>query len=404
MKNRSQSINEGRSGIKKFRTLAVQLARRIARPLAFVRWVVWPPKASLGKMEGVGKDGQSSFTILCGLNKQIKSFFLGLAFADSVRAGEPQRVTLRKLFSTDHELKKDCSLIVVELKQTHYARLNPGNWFFIPLWVRGEITLPIADKFLKHESVKSDLRRIRNHAFEYEVTLDGRLFDDFFDNMHVPYINKVHGEAAKFASPAETRKVRGNSDLLLVKKRGQPDRHIAGILIVYEPTGPRLWSLGIRDGNLDYVREGVVAALYHFSIHYLMAKGFLRINIGGSRPFLQNGVLQFKRKMSQTIIGSSWEGFALKILSYTPATKAFLQNNPFIFVSDDVLYGAIFTDFDRPLSQEKIQQLDKDYFHPGLAKLFIYCFNESEATKPDSIPPALAERIVIRSANDLTGL
>lgn len=242
-----------------------------------------------------------------------------------------------------------------------------------------------------------DLRKIRVHSLGFEITQDPQQFDDFYQNMYVPYIIKAHGASA-FIQPYEKMRAEfQNCDLLLITKQ---EERIAGFLIVYEKTGPRLWVSGIRDANREYVKDGVMGALYHFSFLYLKDKGFTKVKLGLSKAFLSDGVLQYKKKWSQKIVGTSSDWFALKILSYQGAAGSFLQKNPFIFESRGSLSGAVFVDTERPLSAKELRNIEKLYYTSGLSKLFIYHLQPSNVIKHDNIPPELSERIVLRSVGD----
>jgi hypothetical protein len=104
-------------------------------------------------------------------------------------------------------------------------------------------------------------------------------------------------------------------------------------------------------------------------------------------------VLQFKKKWSQRITDCCSNGFALRVLSHRPATRAFLCNNPFIFRRDGLFFGAVFADGDKPLTGEDIRQIDKDYFHPGMSRLFIYHLGSEPTPIPNLIPAELSQRI-----------
>ncbi len=144
-------------------------------------------------------------------------------------------------------------------------------------------------------------------------------------------------------------------------------------------------------------------ALYHFSLQYLEEKGYKKALMGWSRPFLRDGVLQFKKKWSQRITDGHDSGFALQLLSPTPAVKAFLCNNPFIYKNRGRFYGAVFADGAKPLSSEDVRQIDKDYYHPGLSRLLVYCFGQEKPPLPGPVPPELAEHIEVRCAAQLRG-
>jgi len=111
-----------------------------------------------------------------------------------------------------------------------------------------------------------------------------------------------------------------------------------------------------------------------------------------SRPFLRDGVLQYKKKWSQRIVGSYTDGFALKVLS-PAAAKPVLCHNPFIFKRRGVFYGAVFVDAAEPLSDEQIQEIHNDYFHVGLGRLFIYCLAQDDPRMPNGVSAELSNDV-----------
>ena len=243
-----------------------------------------------------------------------------------------------------------------------------------------------------------DLRKIRVHSLEFEVTQDPKQFDDFYHNMYVPYISGAHRSSAYIVPYEQMRTKFQNGDLLLIKKQ---EERIAGFLIVYDKTGPRLWVSGIRDANREYVKAGAMGALYHFSFLYLKDKGFTKVKVGLSRAFSRDGVFQYKRKWSQKIAGTSRSWFALKVLSYPAPAGAFLQKTPFIFEKHGILNSAVFLDVEKPLSAKELKRIEKLNFTPGLSKLFIYHFQHSNPIKQDNATPELFERIVFCSVEDI---
>lgn len=392
------NVNQIRDWAKTLYKKAPFPVRWIISPLIFCRRSVRQLRVELCRVEGIERSSQMPLSILCGAKGQNKSFLLGLAFAGSFREQILGRVWLWNISKAIHTVGKDCSLMLIEVRKSHRKWLRACNWFFVPCWVIGEIDIPFNREVLNGDSVKSDLRRIRKNGLEYEVTRDPRRFDDFYHNMYVPHISRAHGSEA-YIVPYEEKKIQFQKcDLLLVKK---DDKDIAGILLRHEPAGPRLWSLGIRDGNQEYLKAGAASALFHFSIQYLAIKGFSRVKIGLSRAFLRDGVLQYKRKLSQRITEGSADGFALKVLSYTPAARAFLRNNPFLFETDGALHSAIFVDPAQTLSQKELEEIHNAHCHPGISKLVIYRLQQGDAANPDTVPPELAEHIVLRSVEDI---
>jgi hypothetical protein len=111
-------------------------------------------------------------------------------------------------------------------------------------------------------------------------------------------------------------------------------------------------------------------------------------------------VLQFKRSWSQKIVDGYSNGYALRIVSPTPAALAVLRNNPFIFRRHGVFCAAVFVDTEKPLTADELQKIDKDYFHAGLSRLFVFCSKPEHATMPDTIATDIAEHIELRGLDD----
>ena len=73
------------------------------------------------------------------------------------------------------------------------------------------------------------------------------------------------------------------------------------------------------------------------------------------------------------------------------------MSHPFIFENSGSLYGEFFVDTDKPLSPQELERINKDYFHPGLAKLCIYRLGHRDIAKQDNVPMELSNRIVLCS-------
>ena len=305
------------------------------------------------------------------------------------------RVRLRDVFCKAPAPEHQADLVLLDTTEPLHEWRDDGSWFFIPTWVAGEVYLPVGEKW-RNKDIR---RRIRKHGFEYVVTRDEERFKDFYYNMYMPYATKTYGPTARCHSYDEMWVKRKDCDLLLIQKKNQPALFLTACVIIYEPTGPRMWSVGVRDGNREYVREGALAAAYHFSFEHLLKKGFTKVNMGWSRPFLKDGVLQFKKRLSQSVTAGRWQGFSLKVSSLTPAVKSFLVNNPFIFLANGRLHGAVFAD--TLLTLEKIMELDHDFFHPGMVRLCIYHFELNRSLEAACLPPELAARLELRPATEL---
>lgn len=353
-------------------------------------------KIDLWLMEGKEKNSKTPITVLCSAIDQERSYLATLVFKETYNESYIGRYWLWDINKNADKIGKEYSMMLLDIKKSRRKFLKTDNCFYIPGWVRGVIDLPLSQSTMNKQSLKSDLRKIKKNSLTFEVTQDIKKFDDFYYNMYVPYITNSHANSAYIRSYEYRKKQFEGNELLLIKK---DEKYIAGAMIIYPDGSPVLSTLGIRDGNMEYLDSGAMGALYYFSLEYAKKKGFLKISAGMSRGFLKDGVLQYKKKWGHRIIDISSETFALKIISDTPATRAFLENNPFIFDDQGLPCGAVFLNSKENISQELIEQINKDYFYTGLSKLFIYLPSEIEMPNPNVIPLELSERIAFRTLN-----
>lgn len=374
--------------------------RSIAYPVVRCRRFLKQLRVDLWQIDGVEMSTGQPLVIACGTAGQNKSLLLGLIFGDSpVRERQLGPTWLWNVNRVVRKSGSDCALAFIGLRHTNLRRLGSPPWIFIPCWVNGVVDIPFGPDVLGKENVRSDLRKIRNHALEYEVTRDLPSFDEFYHRMYVPHITRAHGAGGYIVPYNEKRDLFHKCDLLFVK---MGDIRVAGVLLLHGPDGPRIWSLGVRDSNDEYVKKGAVAAVFHFSFQFLASQGHSRVRIGASRPFLRDGVLQFKRKLSQTIASGSPDGFGFKVLSYSPAVQGFLKANPFIYQDGDGLYGAVFVDPDAPLGDKELASLEKSNLHQGMVGLTVYRLGTG-AEPPRALTCRALDRIHIRPAGDLIG-
>jgi len=291
--------------------------------------------------------------------------------------------------------------MVAEAPKSSLVLFGKKKCFYIPFWLQGEVDISAdISSPIKSDSLQTDLRRIRKNKLHFEVTNQASQFHEFYYNMYLSFITKRHGKTAvlmRYDDMMQRLKA-GTCELLLISKE---NKHVAGQLLVYGEKVPRLWSVGVKDGNLSYLKDGVVAATIYFSVQYLKEKGYKKMNIGASRAFLKDGVLWYKKKWDRNIVGTPKMGFLIKPLSKTTAVKGFFLNNPFIYVHENRLNGAIFAEAAQPFSKEDFQKFYKDYYLNGMSKLFIYRFGESSSRTQEIVPPEFSDRVAICSAESL---
>jgi hypothetical protein len=382
-----------------------------------MRWFFWPMRLMYKTYEKhcldfwiiSGKEiscGQELSIMYAGCNTD-KNYFAELAFGDSfkeIRFGAKWR---RNIIKEIQHNKQNCSIAIMEIPYSLLDLSNRLNWSSIPSWIYGELDIPFDKSYFlkKNTSIRSDLKKIDKNQLSYVVTRDVFQLENFYYNMYVPYIKKVFGDRAYICDYSEIKrdfiKQTVYKDLLLIKKDND---YIAGCLLDYKQKWAKLCSLGVKDGSLNYIDDGAIGAIYYFSIEYFEKCGFNRVNLGSSRSFLKDGVLQFKKKWKPALSRHENKRFMVKMLRETEGLKGFCINNPFIYEDASGLNGAVFVEDNSHLSEKEFKKFITDYYQPGISKLVIYKFDKSDNNTFTSVPAELSDKVEVRSVYSVFGI
>ena len=200
-------------------------------------------------------------------------------------------------------------------------------------------------------------------------TRDPERFVDFYESMYLPYIGAVYGDGALFHSLESLRRIVSDSELLLIKRDHEV---IAGQVLIYQHKQARTREIGVKDGQREYVKAGAVGALYYYGLQHLKNRGYARVDVGASRAWLNDGVLQFKKKWGMELTGVGANGLVIQPREFTDGIAAFLGRNPFITLRDGVLDGAFFLRGKTLLGAADVRRLHRDYYLRGMGSLAVF--------------------------------
>jgi len=373
------------------------------------RWLFWPVKLAfklinnsrldLWILSGEEITSHQKLSIIYAGTEVHRNYFTKMAYDNSFNENYLGKVWLWKVFKVVKEKGYACSLIVVAVDGPLCTLFRNRTYFNIPFWVSSLINISVDSSLLTgNKSVKSDITKIKNNKLSFETTQDSCQFDSFYYNMYRPYVAQRHGDGAIIAEYDCMKNQFKKSELLLIKKGNE---YIAGALLIYKKKQPRPVYVGVKDGNFDYVKDGAVGAIFYFAIHRFKAKGYKEVDFGGSRAFLKDGVLCYKKRRGASQISySCWNSgiFFVEPLTKSPGLKAFLINNPFIFVDKGEINGAIFANSHYSFSQQTLEKIYENYHFDGMSQLFIYQFGGNSYGIQKILPLEFSEKIRLRSA------
>lgn len=355
-------------------------------------------------LKGKERNTHSELTlVVVGVSVDVE-YLVSLAFDGGCVRTDLPRVWSWNLCRLASRMRKSADLFFMVNVDTATAKgllACDENFFFLPRFVSGEVDFSTAHQQMRKKNVKSDLKRIRKNRLECEVTKDLVLFEEFYRTMYVPHITKTFGAAAAMTDAVKFREQsKKDCELLLVIQDGE---RIAGNAIVYEKGRARGWAIGVKNGDERYKKQGALAALYYFEICHLEKRGYSRVHYGGSRPFLRDGAIQYKKKWGMHFTGRIRAGFLLKPLRDTPGVRGFLRHNPFVHAAGPDLHyqGAIFADSSDADTSTYIKDIHKNFYFPGMECMMVYDF-DGELDR-NAVPADMASVVSVTTAVPLSG-
>jgi hypothetical protein len=190
--------------------------------------------------------------------------------------------------------------------------------------------------------------------------------------MYLPYARMRFGKTAWIFSHRHLARLLERGQLLLVK---QNSKYLAGALLIEGEKILFSHSLGVRDGNIDYIGKGAVTASYKFTIQWAKDQGYDWIDFGYCRPFLRDGIFVYKKRWGMALKSitrsMNMGAFGLGFCRYTRSVSTFLAKNPFVFTDQKNFKGLIVADQSHPLTSEDVQLLVRIHRIKGLDNLIV---------------------------------
>jgi hypothetical protein len=296
----------------------------------------------------------------------------------------------------------DPVLTIVEMPKSLRNLFSKEGSIYIPGWVIGEMEISKINNggfaFKRNKSLRSNLRKITDNRFDYQVSQNRSDILEFLGRMYIPYISEVHGDRAIIENIDDLKKNLRRFKVLFIKKDGE---NVAGCLLRATKNKGYLLILGIKNGNIEAVKQGTIGAIYYFAVQYFAENSYNIVHLGKSRSFLKDGVLTYKKRWGQKIIGLSDIGFNFRVLSLTKGVEAFLLTNPFIYSENGKYKEAIFFERGQMLSEHFIREVFRKNFMPGISEIVLYAISDIMPGKDGIVPPSLSGKITISSTRSL---
>ncbi|MBN2483745.1 MAG: hypothetical protein JXD21_06055 [Candidatus Omnitrophica bacterium] len=359
-----------RSSVSASISISGELFNRISRFLKKRSWKIFIVRA-YGSMD------QTEVAVICR-NKPDRSLLYRI-FPGGQEILCEKNILNRTLIREIKRLSRRVDMIFIDSTLRHLRRKVAAleNIRFMPQWVAQKTTaFTQLDSFRKirqnkNRSAYYDIKAVEKRGFEYEFTKNPGLFDFFYRQMYLPYMDTRHGENKVIPPLRMIRKGFRRGGLFFVKKNG---RYLAGAVVELQRAVFHPMFIGVLNGDISLTKKHVVTALYYFYFKFTQEHNYRMIDFGLSRAFLNDGTLRYKNKWNAYVEydPKRCNSYAFLINRYSQPVKQFLLKNPFISIEKDGLVGNVFYDATENISQEKMSH---HYSMPGLSRLDICGLN-----------------------------
>lgn len=350
--------------------------------------------------EGTDPHSQAPLSfIYAGDLYQMQNYWDHMLLADGFQKRPLGRRFFWQLLPGMKKKFPDVSVLLIEQTSLTSLFLDAKPGFPIPLWVRMEmdITPPIKGLLSRQ---RADIERlIRKNRLSFRMSQSRQDFDDFYHKMYIPYLRHRYTDTASITPYEDFIQTIPKGEIIFIQQDGQT---IAGASLEFEHGNPMLRRIGIACANLEYVRMGAIGAIYYFLVQELKKRGHTRIDMGGTRALLSDGLTKYKLSLGLRLNkkNSQHSCVRLMLLRDTEAARTFLTNNPFLFKNKKAkLCRAVFVEDKGDLSTEELDDVLTASACEGIEQTRIYVLGNKNLTGNPA--PTTREPVSIHSIEEL---
>ncbi len=229
----------------------------------------------------------------------------------------------------------------------------------------------------QHNKRQFSNRMDRQATFSCRISKDLKDLDLFYNDMYVPHLRNKFQSLAYIDSYEEIKNMFLQGFLLLIE---EGDQSVAGVLCDIRHNTLICRRTGILHGNETYIRKGASSAQYYYSLRFALEQGLSTVDLLRSRPFLNDGVYNTKRRWGARISpdtrSDTWVFFFIPW--YSRKVVSFFESNPTISFIDNKMYGMVgWNRLNSPSARDHTKFINR-YYAPGLDGLLL--------VRPDSEP------------------
>lgn len=341
----------------------------------------WVTRADALLIEGDERVSGEPMTVFYFGSYDNYAYMMGRLFRDFEVVECHKNVLALKVNSWANRYCAQASLLFLDVELLYCKLVNRKHYVQMPPMVNLKLRLyeqwdQVLQQFRKNTR-RVDLRKVRKYELGYRISNDEQDYRDFYQCMYKPYLTRrFQGEVVLEPEWKVLRQCR-KGELIHIRRGDQTVA--AAVLHRLDGRLASLW-VGVPENLPEDLYRGAFAGLYYFTIQYAYEQGCAVVDFLGSKPLLNDGSFQFKRRWGVYIEENPapWGDMLLRPVQFTPAVKSVFVHNPCIARERKTLVGkALLGDGDT--SKASVQRLYEQLYCEGLGQLRIYSLEGFEA-------------------------
>jgi len=184
------------------------------------------------------------------------------------------------------------------IKDSSLATSNRNLFVMQPEFIVLEIPLPDTyEVYIKSitNDARNNLKKVQKVGFTCFISNDKTWVDTFYNNYYIHTMIDRHSEDASITAKWEMRSIINKPGAEFVKLF-LDGKCVAAALTLLENEKYICHKIGYLNGDVSLLQKGIVTAIYEFRIKRAYELGCKAIVLGGTPPFLENGVFKYKAK------------------------------------------------------------------------------------------------------------
>ena len=285
-------------------------------------------------VNGIEKTSKKEIFILYVGDEKLCPYLSELLFVNKPKIDKEFKFRIWNYKKKIKEISSKIDGVFIKSDRFYTRYFEKQGYTTIPEWVtiKVDISEPLEKVYSNcTNGMKEEIKKIKKYGFTYEITEDIDKLRFFYNKMYLPYISWKYGKFGRVYNYYTIKNFFNRGCKILFIK--QNDQYLFGGVFLQKDKEVITSYAGVMQGKYDRIKQGLITASYYYLIQHSKEIGANLVDFGSCRPFVKDGLYNYKRKWG-ALIGKSGNEcaqiYSIKFLSDKNEVNTFFENNPLV--------------------------------------------------------------------------